>query len=101
MKNMAIHFTVDGKLKRVEPKNHHFSLKELQELVKGYIEIITLPDKSCFLVNENGKIDNFPVNENATEFWKEVFPIKKYPLNNDELIVGNALWLSEEELNED
>ena len=51
------------------------------------------------IVNEEGKLIGLEKNEEATKFWKEEYPIEKYPVNNDELIVGNALVVEEKEIN--
>ncbi len=80
----------------VFPKNRkNFSYKELQDFVRyeneRMVEIVNLPNGELMVVNEEGKLIGLPVNELATDLWKEVYPIDEYPLNNDELIVGNAL----------
>lgn len=100
---MAIHYTLDGKFKEVSPINgKFFTYPELQNFVKegdnDMIEIVPLPSGKSIVVNENGKLIGLPINKLATEFWKVEYPITQYPENNDELIVGNALVASEEEL---
>ena len=62
---------VKGELKAVYPKNgSKFSLKELQEFVGGFIELVTVPGEKFVVCNEYGKIENLPVNKNATEAFK-------------------------------
>lgn len=53
----------DGIVQEVQPKNGEtFSLKELQEFVGGYIELVTLPDDLVLVVNEEGLLHNLPYN---------------------------------------
>ena len=100
---MAIYYTTDGKFREVTPINKKFfTYEELQNFTKqgdnDMIEIVPLPDGKSIVVNEEGKLVGLEVNRLATEFWKFVYPISQYPENNDELIVGNALVVSESEL---
>jgi len=101
-KNMATYYTVDGELHEVKPENGKwFTYAELRDFVGGLVEIVPLPDGRSIIVNEEGKLNNLPENPGATAFWKEVYPIAKYPMNNDELIVGNALVVTEDELEQE
>ncbi|MFA5168847.1 MAG: DUF3846 domain-containing protein [Candidatus Omnitrophota bacterium] len=89
--------TTDTKVKIVEPKDgKRFTLEELQGFVGGRVDIQTLPDFSVIYVNDDGKNIGLPKNAIATEIWKAAYPIEKYPHNNDQLIVGDVLILSEE-----
>ena len=61
-------------------------LAELQEIVGGSIEILHLKGK-CYkfmIINEEGKLNKLPYNENATILYK-------LSLNTDDFIVGDAL----------
>lgn len=85
-------YKTDGTVVEVEPGNgRSFSYLELSGFVGGMIEIVPLPDGREIVVNENGKLEGLPVNPGATALWKQLYPIDKYPHNNDELIVGDAL----------
>lgn len=54
---MAIIIKTDGTTKTVEPKNGKtFSLRELQEAVDGYIELISLDDGRLMIVDEEAKV---------------------------------------------
>ena len=65
--------------KAVEPENgSDFSLKELQTMVGGCIEIVNLPSGKIMVVNEEGRLIGLPINSIATELYGG-------------LIVGNAL----------
>ena len=53
----------DGVVKDIKPANGKtYSLKELQEFVGGYIELVSLPDNLIMLVNEEGYNENLPPN---------------------------------------
>lgn len=71
----------------ISPKNEtYYTLKELQEIVGGSIEIIYLKgiyDK-FMVINEEGKLNKLPYNENATILYK-------LSLNTDDFIVGDVL----------
>ena len=61
-----------------------FTLKELQEAVGGYIEIIRLNDGRIIVVNEDGLNLNLPVNIEATNILRRDHSTAQY-------IVGNAI----------
>ena len=89
---MAKFIKTDGTIKEVIPKDRkEFSLKELQKFVGGLIQMVSLPSGKEIIVNDEGKLIGLPKNEEATKIWKEEYPIKKYPDNNDELVVGDIL----------
>lgn len=92
----AVLMKVTGEIETVFPRdNKEFSLEELQAYVGGLIEIVPLPEKygneMAVIVNENGKNEGLPTNQNATKLWKAAYPIELYPDNNDEQIVGDIL----------
>lgn len=45
------------------------TLDELQEMVGGYIEIVSLANGDQMIVNEEGKIKGLPINKKATELY--------------------------------
>lgn len=65
----------DGTTIHTAPKSGpYYSLAELQKIVGGYIEIISMPDRHgqppggmVMVLNEEGKIHDLPINETATE----------------------------------
>lgn len=66
MKKEALLVTND-ELVTIHPKNgKYFELKELQNLVGGYIEIVRLNDEDILVINEEGKYD-LPINIPATQ----------------------------------
>jgi len=102
---MATFYKTTGEVEEVKPANgEKFSLKEMQDMVGGHIEIVPLPNGESVVVNEEGKedfgvcIQATPKNEKASDRWNEEYPIDKFPNNNDRLICGNALFISDKEL---
>lgn len=64
---MAKWIKANGETKEVEPKNKKdFQLKELQEFVGGYIELVHLEGNKEMVVNEEGLIYELPANEEAS-----------------------------------
>lgn len=94
----------------VEPENKEtFTLEELQAFVEGTgpegtsktIQYLPLPDGRVMFVNDNGRIIGLPYNENASKFWREQYPIEKYPHNNEGIIVGNAIVCTSKQAGEE
>lgn len=83
MKAMVI--TTGGAIKEVAPANNHdFSLEELQKFVGGYIEIISLSESQIMVLNEEGKLNNLPYNEEATKLFQKAY-------KTNDFIVGDVL----------
>ena len=54
----------------IQPRNgRYFKLRELQKIVDGHIEILTLNGNEMMVVNEEGKIHDLPLNLQATELF--------------------------------
>lgn len=82
-----------GETIEVSPKSQKgFTLKELQELVQGSIEVIPLGTKSLMVINEDGKILELPYNEKATQIYRT------YYTTND-FIVGDVLICNSKDVN--
>lgn len=65
--DMAKIYKMNGEVLYIEPKNgSDFSLEELQEIVRGYIEILPLDDDEIIVLNEEGKCKNLAINAMAT-----------------------------------
>ena len=73
----------NGEVIETSPKNgKNYTYEELREIVGGFIQIIFLKDK-FMIINEEGKLNNLPYNDNATlrfRFFKTT-----------DFIVGDAL----------
>lgn len=64
---MAVLIKATGVATCVKPENHSaFTLKEMQEAVGGFIQILDL-GSLIMVVNEDGLAKAFPTNEVATE----------------------------------
>ena len=82
MKTIII-LTPEGQVLTAPIKNE-ITLKMLQELVDGYIEIVPLRSLDCVMVvNEEGKLRGLNRNHNATRFMSRP----------GDYIVGNAVLL--------
>jgi hypothetical protein len=89
---MAKLFTTDGIEITVVPENgKSFSLKEMQMVVGGTIDILPTPGKEEIVINDEGKLIGLKENVAASRWWQHQYPIAEYPINNDGLIVGNCL----------
>ena len=70
---MAKLIKASGEVETIKPKNGtDFSLEELQGYVGGYIEIVQLHKENTgniMVVNEEGKINNLPINHIASVLY--------------------------------
>lgn len=67
VRNLVI--TADNKvIEAPEPEREgkYYTLEQMQEIVGGYIEMISLPDGRHMILNEEGKLTSLPVNLIAT-----------------------------------
>lgn len=101
-RDIAIYCPLDGVAHEVMPKNgKSFTYEELKSFVGYPVQMVPLPDGRTMVINEEGKLTGLAKNEVATAEWKRLYPIAEYPINNDELVVGNALFSPEKYLGED
>lgn len=93
----ALHIKVgDGEGREVKPANGStFTYDELRAFIGGapkLVEIVPLPDGRVLVGDEEAKLtDNYEINQLATAIWRKVYPIEKYPVNNDQHIAGDVL----------
>ena len=89
----ALVYKTNGEVESITPENgKYFSLKEMQGICDGVVDIQELPKSNRLIIlNDEGKLIGLPINEKATEVWKREYPIAEYPHNNYELIVGNVI----------
>ena len=88
----------DQKWEETPPKTIYIDDKEpplskMQELVGGYIEIISPNPKLQIIANEEGLLMNLPINKEATLVWKNS---GNYIENA--IIVGDAIILTKKGL---
>jgi len=93
MRKEATLLMANGDSHIIKPKNGtDFKLKEVQELVGVTVDVQRLPTtEQILIIDDNGKLDNRPINIEATRLWKKHYPIEQYPDNNDQLIVGDVI----------
>jgi hypothetical protein len=84
VKAKGIKVTTDGTSEEITFESNFVNLKEMQEIVGGHIEFVYLPNNLILVVNEEGKLNNLPVNEIVTSFY--------FPMIRD-VIVGNVLLI--------
>lgn len=89
---MAKIYKANGEVLDIEPKNgRDFQLEELQAIVGGLIQIIEISDTEIMVINEEGKLENLPLNEQATAIYqKQVY--------EGDFIVGDVLICKDEEV---
>lgn len=62
-----------GETTNITPGNGaFFTLKELQNYVGGYIEMLLTNDDRTMIVNEEGRLKNLEVNEEASKLTESV-----------------------------
>lgn len=79
-------YRTNGNIEDKSFKKKNVTLKEMQEVVGGYIEFLYLKDNLVMVVNEDGKIVDLPFNAKATELIKEN--------NINDNIVGDVLVIN-------
>jgi len=88
----AVFIDTNGNREMVYPSQKNtFSINELQSYVGGLVQIVPLGKGRNLICHEEGKIIGLPKNNSATEIWNDHYPVEKYPINNDKLVVGNVL----------
>lgn len=84
---MDYYLKTNCKLEYVAPKNGtDYKLDELQQMVGGYIQIISLTPTQIMVINEEGKLQGLKPNRLATETAHLVNAIA-----DNDFIVGDCL----------
>jgi hypothetical protein len=86
----GVQISSNGMVDVVTFKSRFVSMEELQSAVKGHFEFVYLPNNMILVVNEEGKLNDLPINDIATSF---VFPIV------NDIIVGDVLLINGKYLN--
>ena len=87
---MATLIKTNGEETNVLPNNKtDFKLDELQNYVGDLIETVRTKDNKIIVINEEGKINELPINEKATDL---------YVHSNFDFIVGDVLICNENEI---
>jgi hypothetical protein len=77
----------NGKIEDKSFSKKNVTLKEMQEVVGGYIEFLYLKNNLVMIVNEEGKMIGLPYNPKATLLVQEN--------NINEIIVGDVLVVNQ------
>jgi hypothetical protein len=87
---MATLIKSNGEETNILPQNKtDFKLDELQNYVGGLIETVRTKDNKIMVINEEGKINELPMNEKATEL---------YIYSDSDFIAGDVLICNENEI---
>jgi hypothetical protein len=78
-------YKANGNIEQVNYPQPDVTLKFLQNIVGGYIQIIHFPDGNAMVMNEEGKLDGLPENVKATKLFREAFP------GTEDFVVGDVL----------
>ena len=80
----AILLDVEGKVSTLD-LDFMDSLRILQRAVGGWVQAVDFRDDLTIWVNEEGKLNNLPINVEATKIWAHFY-------GNTDFIVGNAVF---------
>ena len=87
---MATLIKSNGEEENVLPNNKRdFQLDELQKYVGGLIEIVKTKDGRTMVINEEGKINELPINQKATAL---------YQYNEFDFIIGDVVICDSNEI---
>ena len=92
--------TEKAKLKIIDDVKLEPTLKEAQAYVGGCVEGISMPNGDYLIVNEEGKLQNLPFNEEASKLWKDTFDNDNFITGRDDFVVGNAILIKKTALKE-
>ena len=86
---MAKLIKANGDIIEIEPKDKNsFTLKEMQDYVGGWIEVIYLSSGEMMVLNEHGKINDLPINQKATEIYG----------SREDYIAGNVMIINRNQI---
>ena len=84
--------------KIIEDVKDEPTLEEAQDFVGGMVEGITFPNGDYMIINEEGKLIGLPLNEEASQLWKDTFDNDNYIFGRDDFVVGNAILIKKKAL---
>ena len=90
--------TKQTQFKIIKDSKDEPNLKEAQEFVGGMVEGITFPNGDYLIINEEGKLMQLPLNEEATKLWRSTFTKDKYAFGYDDFVVGPAILIKKDAL---
>ena len=72
------------------------TLEQAQKFVGGMVQGITFPNGDYLIINEEGKLQNLPLNVDATNLWRSTFTNDKYMTGYDDFVVGPAILIKKD-----
>ena len=87
-----------SEIKIIDDENNTPSLKEAQDFVGGMVECITWPNGDLLIVNEEGKVNQLPLNPEATLLWRMTFDNDNYVTGRKDIVVGPAIYIKKHAL---
>lgn len=69
--------------KMIIPLDYNDTLEDLQRIIGGHIEYVQVDDRLFLICDEEGKLKNLPINNNATKL-----------IDCRDVIVGNCLLVA-------
>lgn len=84
LKSVTVYKADGSKEEHILWNNYKLQMEEMQEIVGGYFEYVSLSDGRLIIVNEKGLLQGLPVNIEATNILRRDHATTQY-------IVGNAI----------
>ena len=90
--------TTPDQFKVIDNVKDEPTLEEAQAFVGGMVEGITFPNGDYMIINEEGKLIGLPINEEASQLWKDTFDNDNYITGRDDWVAGNAILIKKKAL---
>ena len=83
----------------IDDKKNEPQYKAVSDFVGGMVECVQFPNGDLLLLNEEGKLMGLPVNEEASQLWKDTFDNDNYVTGRKDFVVGPAILIKKDALN--
>ena len=83
----------------IDDKKNEPQYKAVSDFVGGMVEVVQFPNGDLLLLNEEGKLMGLPVNEEASQLWKDTFDNDNYVTGRNDFVVGPAILIKKDALN--
>ena len=91
--------TTAEQFKLITDKKDEPDYKAVSKFVGGMVEAVQFPNGDLLLLNEEGKLMGLPVNEEASQLWKDTFDNDNYITGRKDFVVGPAILIKKDALN--
>ena len=91
--------TTAEQFKLITDKKDEPDYKAVSKFVGGMVEVVQFPNGDLLLLNEEGKLMGLPVNEEASQLWKDTFDNDNYVTGRKDFVVGPAILIKKDALN--